>query len=119
MTPDRWKRIEEIYHFARGRAPADRAGYLAEACRDDEELRREIESLLVNGEILSKLESRVTCISVPTALSTSMMLYEGGHRNPSRGRIFSARSSPGSITISGRFRKKQVRSEHFRRGSAP
>jgi hypothetical protein len=33
MTPDRWKRIEEIYHSARGCAPADRAAYLAEAYR--------------------------------------------------------------------------------------
>jgi len=59
MTPDRWKRIESIYHAARGRSSADRAAYLAEVCGADEDLRLEVESLLVNGEVLSKLEDRV------------------------------------------------------------
>ena len=46
MTPERWKRIEELYHAARARPPGERAAFLAEACRDDEALRREVESLL-------------------------------------------------------------------------
>src|SRR5256885_16080799 len=43
MTPERWRQIEELYHAARERAPADRAALLAEA---DPELRREVEALL-------------------------------------------------------------------------
>src|SRR5215471_1435142 len=59
MTPDRWKRLEEIYHAARTRDSAERAAYVAEACGDDEDLRVQIESLLIHGEALSKLESEV------------------------------------------------------------
>ena len=59
MTPERWKRLEEIFHSARGQDPAGRAEYLVEACRDDEALRLQIESLLAHGEMLSELESGV------------------------------------------------------------
>ncbi len=50
MTPERWKRIEELYHEARARPPADRAAFLAEACADDEAMRRNVESLLAESE---------------------------------------------------------------------
>ena len=46
MTPERWKRVEELYHAARNRPPGERAAFLAEACPDDEALRRDVESLL-------------------------------------------------------------------------
>ena len=45
MTPA-WQRIEQLYHAAREHAPEARAAFLAEACGDDEALRREVESLL-------------------------------------------------------------------------
>lgn len=44
MTPERWAQIREI--FERALDSADRDAFLAGACRDDEELRREVESLL-------------------------------------------------------------------------
>ena len=46
MTPERWKQIEELYHAARNRPPGERAAFLADGCRDDEALRRDVESLL-------------------------------------------------------------------------
>jgi hypothetical protein len=46
MTPIRWQEIERIYHAAQERPPAERAAFLAEACKSDPELRREVESLL-------------------------------------------------------------------------
>ena len=46
MTPEQWQRIEDLYHAAYARPPADRAAYLAEACRGDDALRRQVESLL-------------------------------------------------------------------------
>ncbi len=46
MTPERWHRIEELYHAARAQPAADRAAFLARACRGDETLRVEVESLL-------------------------------------------------------------------------
>ena len=46
MTPERWRRSEELYHAARDRQPADRAAFLASACAGDDELRRDVQSLL-------------------------------------------------------------------------
>ena len=46
MTPERWKRTEELYHAARARAAGERSAFLADACPDDDALRRDVESLL-------------------------------------------------------------------------
>src|SRR6266705_1940360 len=46
MTPDHWKKIEELYHTAREREESQRVAFLNEACAGDEALRQEIESLL-------------------------------------------------------------------------
>jgi TolB-like protein/Flp pilus assembly protein TadD len=42
----RWARIEELFHAALERVPAERESFLREACGGDEELRREVLSLL-------------------------------------------------------------------------
>jgi eukaryotic-like serine/threonine-protein kinase len=47
MTPQRLEQIERIYHAARDLEPDERGAFLAEICRGDQELRREVESLLV------------------------------------------------------------------------
>src|SRR3954447_9357614 len=46
MKPERWQRIEELYHAALEQQASRRTSFLAGACPDDEELRREVESLL-------------------------------------------------------------------------
>jgi serine/threonine-protein kinase len=46
MTPDRWRRIEELYQAALQHPAHGRAAFLAEACAGDEALRRDIDSLL-------------------------------------------------------------------------
>jgi eukaryotic-like serine/threonine-protein kinase len=46
MTPERWKRTEDLYHAARARPPGERAAFLAEACLHDEAMQRDVESLL-------------------------------------------------------------------------
>src|SRR3989442_14065301 len=46
MKPERWQRVEELYHAALERPAAARADFLRSACEDDEELWREVESLL-------------------------------------------------------------------------
>src|SRR6266699_3745184 len=78
MTPERWRQIEELYHAARERAPADRAALLAEA---EPELRREVEALLAqdaSGKILDRppsdllddlvIDSRLTKVAVGSQL---------------------------------------------------
>ena len=46
MTPERWHRVEELYHAAYVLPIGERAAFLAEACREDARLRRQVESLL-------------------------------------------------------------------------
>jgi serine/threonine protein kinase/Tol biopolymer transport system component len=46
MTPERWQQVSRIYHDALDRNSGERAAFLREACRDDEALRQEVESLL-------------------------------------------------------------------------
>jgi serine/threonine protein kinase len=55
---DRWDQIQEFYHAAMERPPASRAAFLAKACSNDPELRREVESLLGHeGQADSFLEN--------------------------------------------------------------
>ena len=44
--PQRWAKIEALYHAALARQPAERYSYLEEVCAEEPELRHEIESLL-------------------------------------------------------------------------
>lgn len=46
MTPERWKRVDQLYHSARERERGRRGQFLAEACAGDLDLLREVESLL-------------------------------------------------------------------------
>src|SRR5437588_1743626 len=46
MKPDRWQKVEELYHAALKRPAESRADFLRAACPDDEELCGEVESLL-------------------------------------------------------------------------
>jgi serine/threonine protein kinase len=48
-TPERWQRIEALYHAALERDPATRAAFLDGACGQDADLRREVESLLAEA----------------------------------------------------------------------
>jgi eukaryotic-like serine/threonine-protein kinase len=46
MKPDRWAQIDRLLDETLERAEDERAAFLVAACADDEELRREVESLL-------------------------------------------------------------------------
>jgi eukaryotic-like serine/threonine-protein kinase len=46
LGPNRWSSVERLYHAALGRPEGTRAAFLFEACAGDDELRREVESLL-------------------------------------------------------------------------
>ena len=48
MIPTRWQEVERVYHAALERPPTRRDEFLTEACKNDSELRREVESLLAH-----------------------------------------------------------------------
>src|SRR5262245_43877423 len=50
MTPESWRRVGEIFHQAVEVPTSDRARWVASACNEDEELLREVNSLLRNDQ---------------------------------------------------------------------
>ena len=50
MNPERWQQLDEIFHAALERGPAERASFLDEACAGDEALRKKIDALLAAHE---------------------------------------------------------------------
>src|SRR5688572_5133005 len=43
---DRWARVKAVFSDALDRPPSERPAFLADACTDDESIRREVQSLL-------------------------------------------------------------------------
>ena len=50
MDPQRWSRIESLYHSALAKSPDERGHYLAVECEHEPDLRREVESLLKGAD---------------------------------------------------------------------
>ena len=50
MKAERWKQVNDLFQSAVERASEERAAFLHEACRGDEGLRREVETLLTSHE---------------------------------------------------------------------
>jgi serine/threonine-protein kinase len=48
MKPERWGKVESIFHKALAADESQRGAVIEESCGDDEELRREVESLLAH-----------------------------------------------------------------------
>ena len=46
MTTDQWDRVKELFEAALERPSQERSAFITDACRGDEEVRREVESLL-------------------------------------------------------------------------
>jgi Tol biopolymer transport system component len=75
MTPERWKRVEELYHAARTRPSGEWVAFLAEACPDDEPLRRNVESLLnepVSADGLLDMPAHVAAHVAPEVTPSAM-----------------------------------------------
>ena len=50
MTPERWRQVKEIFNSAINYRPEDRGLFLSQACSGDENLRKEVESLIASHE---------------------------------------------------------------------
>ena len=63
MTPERWQRVQELFHGALERAPAERDAYLADGCAGDAGLRAAVARMLAADADASALVG-----AVPSAL---------------------------------------------------
>src|SRR5262245_63575319 len=50
MTPERWYKIEQVFHAALERKPADRAHFLNQSCAGDRALYDDVKALLISYE---------------------------------------------------------------------
>jgi serine/threonine-protein kinase len=74
MTSERWQQIERLYHDALELAPEYRLAFLDQACAGDDELRREVESLLAShDEAASFIEKS------PEDVAAGMLAEEQAH----------------------------------------
>ena len=84
MDAERLKRTEEIYHAALEISPAERESFLDEVCGEDEDVRREIESLLAVNKTLNNIfdtppESFAAEMFAERAKQASLVGKEIGH----------------------------------------
>src|SRR5258708_37857915 len=54
MTPQRWSQIEDVFVAAAQLKAAERESFIAQACDDDLDLRREVEGLLASHDDAEK-----------------------------------------------------------------
>ena len=80
MAPERWQRLERIYHEALEHVPDARAAFVAGECGTDRELRADVESLLANHA------SRSAFLEVSVPQEAAMRLADG-QPMPSGGRV--------------------------------
>src|SRR5215470_8267943 len=76
---ERWEQVEEIFHEALQRDPAQRHTYLREACGSDSGLRREVSSLLAHHDEGAGFEpwaaaAAAQLIAAPVSLQPGQLL---------------------------------------------
>jgi len=73
MTPDRWRQVADVYESALDREPAAREAFLAEACRDDTDLRLEVESLLAHEDMPLVVDREMLAVAAVVLEGTSRL----------------------------------------------
>jgi eukaryotic-like serine/threonine-protein kinase len=108
MTPERWRRIDELFAGALRLDPAARDAWLREACGDDEGLRAEVARLLDQDEKATRDRFLITPEPPGRAPEQTGSWYShGGHRTPRRpGRIDDVGAGP--VAVAGGFSPKAV-----------
>ena len=72
MKDERWQQVERLYHSVVAKPSGERSDFLAKACAGDEELRREVESLLA-------YEDRAETFIESPALDLAARMMAGEH----------------------------------------
>ncbi len=80
MTPERWRQVSRIYYDARARDSGERASFVREACRDDEALRQEVESLLAQPALTEDFLSEPALAMAPGLVDDPAERTLTGHR---------------------------------------
>jgi len=92
MNQERWQRVEELFEAAAERGPEERAAFLEAACGADDELRREVESLLEHRQPTGRF--------ISTLVQDAVRLFPRAARAAGAAE---ARFIPGTV-LAGRYR---------------
>ena len=117
MTRPSWPKVEELYHAALEKQPAEREAFVAEACGEDQDLRNEIRSLLNYEQEADRLMERPAA----SAATQKLAVVRGTRLGPyevidlvgagGMGEVYRARDtrrglpSPGSTARRGQWRR--------------
>jgi len=93
---DQRQQVEEIFHEALQRDPAERDAFLRQACRDDSGLRREVASLLAHHSAERQSESWAAAAAAQL-VNSSTSLQPGQSLGPYRIESFMAAGGMGEV----------------------
>jgi eukaryotic-like serine/threonine-protein kinase len=79
MQPERWRRVEELYHSAMEQDEAQRAAFLESSCAGDEALRVEVESLLAYAKQTRRIIDKPALEVVAAAMAKDLRT-QGGNK---------------------------------------
>ena len=69
MIPDRWQKLDELFHAALEREADARADFVSRASGDDEDFRRELESMLAHYDAANSfIESPAYAVAAETIM---------------------------------------------------
>ena len=80
MTPERWRQVKEVFEAAQESPPDERVRFVAEACAGDEEMRREVASLLSSFDSADSFMERPAVGEVADAIAGATAKLTGGQR---------------------------------------
>ena len=83
MDPQRWQKVEALYHSALERASDERVVFLTEQCGSDDVLRREVESLLAQEDNPVLIDHRLS-EAIATLFDAEERLGAGDQLGPFR-----------------------------------
>jgi len=125
LTPERWAQIRQIFDGALERSEVDRAAYLRVVCARDDDLRREVESLLAShdsaGDFLDKPAASFSgATQTLNSSGIDLQEYPPGHRvGAYELQKCIGRGGMGSVWLATRFDnefRKQVAIKLVKRG---
>ncbi len=82
MTPERWKKIEEIYHAVLEKDPRERESFLEQAAAGDVILRRQVQSLLAETQDTSNFMERPALHVEAESMAHSRTEHMDAHASP-------------------------------------
>jgi len=82
MDQGRWRQIERLYLLALEQEPDQRSRFLSETCKDDADLRREVEILLIQGGGTELLSDQSEWADPDDSAARPMVLNPGDRLGP-------------------------------------